>query len=139
MKKLFAILALVGVMTSCKDKKKDEKKMNETAVPSTTESTTPTTTDVTELSGVTGEMPSFSDPEIQKFVKDYTEFVTTYAGAYKTKDMSKVAMLTPKVAEWSSRSMSVAQKLAANPEDATKFNAYMKSLGEQLSEAMKMK
>ena len=25
MKKLFAVLALVGVMTSCKDKKKDEK------------------------------------------------------------------------------------------------------------------
>lgn len=144
MKKLFAVLALVGVMTSCKDKKKEEKKPEET----TTTTTTPTTTDATtapventapaENTG-SAAMPKFADAEVQKYVEDYTAFVTTYVNAAKTKDMTKVATMTTSATQWTSKSMDIAKKLMANPDDATKFSNYMSKLSDQMTAAMPVK
>lgn len=127
MKKLFAVLALVAVMTSCKDKKKDGK--NPDATTTTTTTTTTTSSDV----------PTFADAEVQQYVNDYTEFVTSYVDAYKGKDMTRVAELSQKMSDWSSRSMSVAQKLGSNPEEAQKFSDYITKLSEELTAAMSIK
>lgn len=73
--KILAVLALVGVMTSCKDKKKDEKKPEETTTTTTTDPTTTTTTTTTTTDA---NVPTFSDPEVQKFVTEYSAFITEY-------------------------------------------------------------
>ena len=145
MKKLFAVLALAGVMTSCKDKKKEEKKPEDTT---TTTTTPPTTTDATtapventapaENTG-SSTMPKFADAEVQKYVEDYTAFVTTYVNAANTKDMTKLATMTTSATQWASKSMDIAKKLMANPDDATKFSNYMSKLSEQMTAAMTVK
>jgi hypothetical protein len=137
MKKLFAVLALVAVMTSCKDKKKDEKKPDATTTTTTTNpnSTTTTTTTTTSSAGV----PTFSDAEVQQYVNDYTTFVTSVVDAYKSKDLAKAGELAGKMSDWSSRSMSVAQKLSANPDEAKKFSDYVTKLSADLTAAMQMK
>ncbi len=136
MKKLFAVLALVAVMTSCKDKKKDEKTPDATTTTTTTDPNATTTTTTTTTT--TSDVPKFADAEVQAYVNDYTTFVTSYVDAYKAKDMTKSADMSKKMTDWSSRSMSVSQKLAANPTEATAFANYMTKLSEQLTAAMQM-
>lgn len=135
MKKLFAVLALVGVMTSCKDKKKDEKKTEETTV------TTPPADNTTPPADVTpaGDVPKFADAEVQKYVDDYTVFVKGYVDAYKTKDMTKIQELSTKAADWGARSMDISKKLAASPEEATKFSNYITKLSQEMTAAMTAK
>ena len=137
MKKLFAVLALVAVMTSCKDKKKDEKTPDATTTTTTTDPNTTTTTTTTTTTS--SDVPTFADPEVQAYVNDYTIFVTSYVNAYKAKDMTQIGAMAQKMSDWSSRSMSVSQKLASNPDDAMKFSNYMTKLSEQLTAAMQMK
>ncbi len=132
MKKLFALLAIVGVMASCNNKKKDEKKPDETT-------TTTTTTTTTETTPTTSGVPTFADAEVQKYVNDYTAFVSSYVEAYKSKDMTKVADMAKTMSDWGSRSTAVAQKLAANPDDAKKFSDYITKLSADLTAAMQMK
>ncbi len=134
MKKLFAMLALVAVMTSCKDKKKDDKKTDATTTTTTTDPNTTTTTTTTTTTS--SDVPTFADAEVQQYVNDYTLFVTSYVDAYKAKDMTKIADMSQKMSDWSSRSMSVAQKLSGNAEEATKFSNYITKLSEQLTAAM---
>ena len=138
MKKLFAVLALVGVMTSCKDKKKDEKKPEESTTTTTPSTSTDATTPPAETTGAV-DIPKFADAEVQKYVDDYTVFVTTYVDAAKTKDMTKVATLSTKATEWATKSMDIAKRLMANPDDATKFSNYMTKLSEQMTAAMTVK
>jgi hypothetical protein len=137
MKKLFAVLALVAVMTSCKDKKKDEKKPDATTTTTTSDpgTTTTTTTTTTSSSGI----PTFADAEVQQYVNDYTAFVTAYVDAYKAKDYTKIAGMAQKMQEWGSRSMSVSQKLINNPTEATTFSNYMTKLSGDLTAAMQVK
>ena len=137
MKKLFAVLALVGVLASCKDKKKDEKMPDATTTTTTTDPNTTTTTTTTTTTS--SDAPKFADAEVQAYVNDYTAFVTSYVNAYKAKDMTQIADMSKKMADWSSRSMSVSQKLAANPAEATAFANYMTKLSEQLTAAMQIK
>jgi len=140
MKKLFAVLALVGVMTSCKDKKKDEKKPEETTTTTTTTTTEPaTTTTTTTETTASSDIPKFADAEVQKYVDDYTAFTTSLVAAYTSKDMTKIAALSPNAAEWASKSMDVSKKLMANPDDAAKFTAYMSKLSDQITAAMATK
>jgi hypothetical protein len=135
MKKLFAVFALVAVMTSCKDKKKDAKAPDATTTTTTTDpnSTTTTTTTTTSSSGV----PTFADAEVQKFVNDYTAFVNAYMDAYKGKDMTKVAELAGNYQQWAGQVMTISQKLAANPDDAKKFSDYMSKLSLDWANAAK--
>ena len=137
MKKLFAVIALVAVMTSCKDKKKDEKKMDDTTT--TTTPTDPTTTDPTTTTTTSSGVPKFADAEVQKYVDDYTAFVTSYVDAYKSKDMTKVQSLSTKATEWASRSSSIAMKLSSNVDEATKFSNYMTKLSQDMTAAMTAK
>lgn len=127
MKKAFAILALVGVMSSCKDKKKDEKKSEETST--TTSTTTPDATSA--IAGV----PTFSDPEVQKFANDYTAF----AQVYKTgiMDPAKAQEFSLSTQEWATKMQSIVMKLASNPEEMKKWDDWMTSLSKEMMPAAK--
>jgi len=135
MKKLFAVLALVAVMTSCKDKKKEEKKPDATTTTTTT--TEPSTTTTTTTTTTTDGVPTFKDAEVQKFVNDYTVFVNAYVAAYKTKDYTKIAAVANNVTEWTTKTSAITQKLIANPQEAQAFSSYMSKLSEQMIAATK--
>jgi PBP1b-binding outer membrane lipoprotein LpoB len=129
MKKLFAVLALVAVMTSCKSKKKDEKKPDETTTTTTTTTTTDATT--TAASGV----PTFSDPEIQKFANDYGAFVQQYKAGMK--DPAKLAELAKTMQDWSGRASSIGMKLATNPGEAKAWADWMMACAKEMMPSMK--
>lgn len=140
MKKLFAVIALAAVMVSCNSKKKDEKKDSTTDTTSTTTTTTTTTTtDNTTTTTAIGDIPKFADAEVQKYVNDYTIWVTTYVDAYKTKDMSKISKVSTEATDWAGKTQSVIMKLVNNPEESTKFSNYMTKLSEAMTAAVQMK
>lgn len=134
MKKFLAILAIAGVMVSCNNKKKDEKK--ETTTDSVT-TTTPTTTDNTTTTPTTTDntstpagVPSFSDPEVQKFANEYAAFVTEYKAGMK--DPAKLAELGKKMQDWSTRAQAIGMKLAQKPEEAQKWTTWVTQLNKEL-------
>jgi hypothetical protein len=136
MKKVFLVLTAAAVMVACSDKKKaaatDTKDTGTTTTTSTEKMDNSTSTTSTN-----GDVPTFSDPEVQKYVNDYTAFVNSYMEAYKSKDMTKVSQLATNMQEWSGRSMTIGQKLANNPTEAQKFSAYMTKLSQDWANAAK--
>ncbi|MGQ0739228.1 MAG: hypothetical protein ACT4OJ_09235 [Bacteroidota bacterium] len=124
MKKVFAVLALVGVMASCNNKKKDEKKPEG----DTTTTTTTTTTDAppANLAGV----PTFSDPEVQKFANDYAAFMEEYKAGMN--DPAKLADLSAKMTDWSKRSTEIGMKLATKPEEAKAWADWVMALASDM-------
>lgn len=123
MKKLFAVLALVGVMTSCKSKKNAEKKPDETTT------TTPTST-TTEATTPSAGVPTFSDPEVQTFVNDYTAFMKSYKEGMM--DPAKAQALSKSAAEWGTKMQSIAMKLASNPDDMQKWSAWAEMISKEM-------
>lgn len=127
MKKFFAVLALVGVLASCKDKKKDEAKPE-------TETTTETTTTTTDNSGSTttntSGVPTFSDPDIQKFANEYAAFIAEYKAGMK--DPAKLAELSKTLQDWSTKSTEMGMKLASKPEEAQAWANWVMELTKDL-------
>jgi hypothetical protein len=133
MKKVLFVLAVAGVMVSCGNKKKSDKPADGKDTTSTSSTTTTTTITTT----TTSDVPTFADPEVQKFVNDYTAFVNSYMDAYKGKDMAKVAELSANYQQWAGQIGTIGMKLAANPDEAKKFSAYMTKLSMDWANAAK--
>ena len=122
MKKLFFVLALVGVITSCKSKKVDDKKTDETTKTTATDATTTTT--------ASSDVPNFSDPEVQTFVNDYTAFIKSYKEGMM--DPAKAQALSKSAAEWGTKMQSIAMKLASNPDDMQKWTAWTEMISKEM-------
>ena len=131
MKKLFAVLAIAGVMVACNNKKKDEKAPEK----DTTSTTTTTTTTTTETTPAPAGVPTFSDPEVQKFANDYAAFITQYKSGMT--DPAKAAELAKSAQEWSKRSTEIAMKLAAKPDEAKAFSEWLMGLAKEMMPATK--
>lgn len=134
MKKVFAVLALVGVMTSCNNKKKDEKKPEgDTTMTTnpTTDNPSPTDNPPANPAGV----PTFSDPEVQKFANDYASFMAEYKTAMT--DPAKAADMAAKMQEWSKKSTDIGMKLAAKPEEAKAWADWVMALSKEMMPATK--
>ena len=123
MKKLFFVLALVGVITSCKSKKNDEKKPEEVTT------TTPTST-ATDATTPSADVPTFSDPEVQIFVNDYTAFIKSYKEGMM--DPAKAQALSKSAAEWGTKMQSIAMKLSANPDDMQKWTVWAEMITKEM-------
>ncbi len=134
MKKFLAVLALVGVMTSCKDKKKDEKKP-EDATTTTTTTTDPgtTTTTTTTTTAATAGVPTFADAEVQKFANEYGAFIAEYKAGMK--DPAKLAELAKGMQEWSTKAQSIGMKLANSPDEAKKWAEWTLAISKELMPA----
>ena len=102
MKKLFAVLAIAGVMVA------------------TTTETTPAPAGV----------PTFSDPEVQKFANDYAAFMTEYKAGMS--DPAKLAELSTKLQDWSKRSTEIGMKLATKPEEAKAWAEWVMALSKDM-------
>ena len=131
MKKLFAVLALAGLMVSCSSKKKTEKTAGKDTTVTTTNGgdKTTTTTTTTNTNGV----PTFSDPEVQKFANDYSAFIEEYLNGMK--DPQKLAALGKEFTDWSGRAQQISMKLAANPEEAKKWADWALILSKKVQDA----
>ena len=128
MKKVFAVIALVAVMTSCKDKKKDDKKTEETTTTTPT-STEPTTTPPATTTATTG-VPTFSDPEVQQFANDYAAFIANYKTGMN--DPSKMQDLTKDMQKWTEKSQKIGMKLAQTPDEAKKWADWVMVISKEL-------
>jgi len=132
MKKFLLVVAVAGIMTSCKDKKKTEEPTPTT--PTTEQPTTPTTS---EPAPSTGGVPTFSDADVTAYVKAYEEYVAVYRKAVEGKDMSKMMELSKMGQDLASKGMAASQKLASNPEDAKKLADYMTAKSAEIVELSK--
>lgn len=133
MKKLLFVLAIAGLMTACKSKKTDEKKPDET----TTTPTAPTTTTATESTATTATtgVPSFSDPEVQKFANDYGAFMAEYKAGMK--DPAKLATLAKNMQDWSSKAKEIGLKLATKPDEARAWAEWVLAFTKDMMPSMK--
>jgi hypothetical protein len=82
------------------------------------------------------DIPAFSEPEVNTFVKTYGEFVGEYVVAYKAMkagDNSKMRALRSKSVELEAEAAKLSGKLKANETD--RFNAFVSSCAQKISAA----
>ena len=137
MKKIFAVLALVGVMTSCKDKKKEEVKVEPTTTTPTTTEPTTTTTEPTTTTPTTGGVPSFKDADVQAYAQAYADYVDAYKKAAESKDMAKFSELGKMGQDLGAKTTAMTQKLQSNPEEAKKLSDFLMAKAAEISEYSK--
>jgi hypothetical protein len=80
------------------------------------------------------DIPSFSAPEVNTFVKSYSDFADQYVVAYKAMkagDGSKIQELQSKSSELETEAAAVTGKL--KPEETDKFNAFVTSCAQTIS------
>jgi hypothetical protein len=80
------------------------------------------------------DLPTFSEPEVNAFVKTYSEFADEYVVAYealKAGDNSKMQALQSKSAELETESAKLAGKL--KPNETERFNAFVTSCAQRIS------
>ncbi|MBM3415526.1 MAG: hypothetical protein FJY20_03565 [Bacteroidetes bacterium] len=106
-------------------KKKPEGDTTATTTTTTTETTTTDNPPVNN-SGV----PTFSDPDVQKFANDYAAFITEYKAGMS--DPARLADLSAKMTDWSSRSTEIGMKLATKPEEAKAWADWVLALTKDL-------
>ena len=130
MKKIFAMLAIAGIMVSCGGKKKADTPTEGKDTAATT--TTTTTTEVAPSSSETTSsgVPTFSDPEVQKFANDYNAFIQEYKAGMN--DPAKLAELGKSMQDWSKRAQEIGMKLASKPEEAKAWADWAMKLSQEL-------
>jgi hypothetical protein len=82
------------------------------------------------------DIPTFNAPEVNTFVKSYSEFADQYVAAYKAMkagDRSKIQDLQSKSSELETEAANVTGKL--KPEETDKFNAFVTSCAQRISAA----
>lgn len=129
MKKLFAVLAIVGMMTSCKDKKAEDPKMD----------TTETKMDEPKMDEpkMTDGVPTFSDADVQAYANSYGELADAYKKAAESKDMAKFTELSKMGQDLAAKTAAMSQKLATSPEDAKKLSDFVMAKSNEIMEATK--
>jgi hypothetical protein len=84
------------------------------------------------------DIPTFSDQEVNTFVKAYSQFVDDYLEAYKAVkagDNSKITALQAKLPELQSEAAQVAGKVKAD--EATKFQTFVTACAQKMVDATK--
>src|ERR1700751_6306748 len=84
------------------------------------------------------DIPTFSAPEVNTFVKSYSEFTDQYVAAYKAMkagDRSKIQELQSKSSELETEAANVTGKL--KPDEADKFNTFVTSCAQKISAVSK--
>lgn len=139
MKKVFAVLALVGVLASCKDKKdsKTEEVKTDTAVvttppPTTTTDVAPTTTTTTD-----GSTPKFKDSDVQAYADAYAAYAAAYKKAADSKDMSKFTELNKMGQDLSAKASAMSMKLSTTPDEAQKLSDFIMAKTNEIAEYTK--
>jgi hypothetical protein len=83
---------------------------------------------------VAEDIPTFSAPEVNTFVKSYSDFADQYVAAYKAMkagDASKIQDLQSKSSELQTEAAAVTGKL--KPEETDRFNAFVTSCAQRIT------
>jgi hypothetical protein len=84
------------------------------------------------------DLPSFTDPDVNTFVKTYAQFVDDYITALKaakTGDNSKLAGVQTKAGELQSQATQAAGKL--KPDESEKFQKFVAACSQKIVDAAK--
>jgi hypothetical protein len=84
------------------------------------------------------DIPTFSNPEVNTFVKSYAQFVIDYVDAYraaKTGDNSKLQALQPRTQELQAQAAEIPGKI--KPDEAEKFSTFIGQCSEKISDVTK--
>lgn len=135
MKKLLLAIVVAGLFAACNNKKESDKTTDDTSTTTTTDqdntSTKPTTTEPSGNTSIAG-VPSFSDPEVQKFANDYAAFIAEYKQILANPASPRSAEFAMKWSEWASKSLSVGMKIASNPAEAKKWSDWVESVNSEI-------
>ena len=96
----------------------------------TTTTTTPPVETPTETTTAPAGVPTFSDPDVQKFANDYAAFMTEYKAGMS--DPAKLAELSNKMQEWSKKSTEIGMKLATKPDEAKAWADWVMALSKDM-------
>jgi hypothetical protein len=80
------------------------------------------------------DIPSFSAPEVNTFVKSYSDFADEYVATYKAMkagDRSKIQELQSKSSELETEATQITGKL--KPDETDKFNTFITSCAQKIS------
>src|SRR5271166_2311036 len=81
------------------------------------------------------DIPTFSDPDVNTFVKSYAQFVMDYVEAYnaaKTGDNSKLQALQSKSRELQAQAAQIPGKI--KPDEAERFSNFIGRCSEKISD-----
>jgi len=84
------------------------------------------------------DLPTFSDPDVNTFVKTYAQFVDDYITAIKaakTGDNSKLADVQTKAGKLQSQATQAAGKL--KPDESDKFQKFVATCSQKITDAAK--
>ncbi|MEO5945923.1 MAG: hypothetical protein ABIP79_03845 [Chitinophagaceae bacterium] len=133
MKKLFVVLAIAGVMTSCEDKKAEDVKTDTTETKMDEPKMDEPKMDEPKTNGV----PTFSDADVQAYANSYADLAEAYKKAAETKDMSKFADLSKMGQDLATKAAAMSQKLATTPDEAKKLSDFIMLKSNEIMEASK--
>lgn len=135
MKKFFTIVALAGTLVACSNDKKEAEKTEDTTTtaPATTEPEVDESTNNEPTTTAVAGVPTFSDPEVQKFANDYAAFITEYKTGIK--DPAKMQALSASMQDWSTRANAIVSKLLSKPDEAQAWSAWFMKLSQDLKPA----
>ncbi len=131
---LFSIKLFYLTSCSCDDNKKSEK----TSPPITPNSQTQQEQNIVTIKTdtISIDVPTFNDPEVQKYVEDYTAYMKEYLAAVKSKDITNIAQLGMESQKWKTKGEAITQRLSYDPDELKKYNDYMVKLYEKMKEIM---
>jgi len=84
------------------------------------------------------DLPTFSDPDVNTFVKNYAQFVDDYITALKaakTGDNSKLAGVQTKAGELQGQATQAAGKL--KPDESDKYQKFVATCSQKITDAAK--
>jgi hypothetical protein len=87
---------------------------------------------------VADDVPTFSDPDVTAFVKNYAQFVHDYEDAYKAikaGDDAKLHALQDKSSELQSQARNVSAKV--KPDEAQRFTDFLEKCAQRLVDVTK--
>ena len=124
MKKILTVLTIVGMLASCKDKKKDAPPEPKPAEPTVT-------------APVNSEVPKFADPEVQAHAQAYQDLANDYKKAVEAKDKDKIWNLGDVNSKLITESGVMFKKLADMPEENKKLSDFIIEKGKQIDASLK--
>lgn len=137
MKKILLVFAAVGFISfmSCKDTAKsameDVEETTDQAIVSATGAAQKAGTTIDELQNVAVEVPTFSNPELQKFADEYGEFFQQVRYAAQTGDEQQLLNLQNEAPNWTKRLEDYTQQMT--PEDMEKWEEWSKKIADLAS------
>jgi 2-phospho-L-lactate guanylyltransferase (CobY/MobA/RfbA family) len=130
MKKFFLAIAAIGIvsLTSCKSEEKKVEDATQDVTEQAVETGMENAENATEVAVASTDVPTFSNPEVQKFATEYQAYFNKLMDAAKAGDATKLQELTAQSVDWSKRASEWTQKMTA--EDANKWVEWASKLQE---------